>query len=151
MGGAQEALNARPGNYRFVVKNRKGFIRVALETGASLVPVISFGETEILDQPSNAPGTKMRAYQNFVKKWTGISPILVKGQGFTDGSTGLLPYRRPITTVVGKPIDVKKTENPNKEEILRLHERFMTDIRELFDKNKSKYLKNWSNIELVLE
>lgn len=151
MGGAQEALNARPGNYRFVVKNRKGFVKIALETGASLVPVISFGETEILDQPSNAPGTKMRAYQSFVKKWTGIAPIFVYGQGFTEGSPGMLPYRRPITTVVGKPIDVEKVEQPNRDDIDRLHERFTAEIRELFDSNKSKYLKNWSEIELVLE
>lgn len=151
MGGAQEALNARPGNYKFVVKNRRGFVRIALETGASLVPVISFGETEVLNQPDNSPGTKMRAYQNFVKKWTGISPVFVSGRGFTANSAGMLPFRRQITTVVGAPIDVEKVEAPNKDDIDRLHERFTSEIQKLFDNNKSKYLKNWDHIELVLE
>lgn len=44
VGGAQEALNSKPGQYRIVVKKRKGFVKACLETGASLVPVFSFGE-----------------------------------------------------------------------------------------------------------
>lgn len=63
VGGAQEALYARPGNYRLVLNKRKGFIKIAIQTGAALVPVFTFGEIDILDQPSNEPGSKMRAYQ----------------------------------------------------------------------------------------
>lgn len=33
VGGAQEALDARPGAYRLLLKNRKGFIRLALTHG----------------------------------------------------------------------------------------------------------------------
>ena len=44
VGGAAESLEAFPGQYRLVLRKRKGFIRIALETGASLVPVFSFGE-----------------------------------------------------------------------------------------------------------
>jgi 2-acylglycerol O-acyltransferase 2 len=33
VGGAQEALDARPGAYRLLLKNRKGFIRLALMHG----------------------------------------------------------------------------------------------------------------------
>lgn len=29
-----------------VLRNRKGFVRLALQTGASLVPVLSYGETD---------------------------------------------------------------------------------------------------------
>ena len=50
VGGAEESLNARPGIYKLVLKNRKGFVRIAIETGASLVPVFSFGEVEVYDQ-----------------------------------------------------------------------------------------------------
>lgn len=33
VGGAQEALDARPGSYTLLLKNRKGFVRVAIEHG----------------------------------------------------------------------------------------------------------------------
>lgn len=44
VGGAQEAMKSKPGEYKIYLKKRKGFIKVVLETGASLVPVFSFGE-----------------------------------------------------------------------------------------------------------
>jgi len=33
VGGAQEALDARPGSCTLLLKNRKGFVRVAIEQG----------------------------------------------------------------------------------------------------------------------
>lgn len=33
VGGAAESLNSEPGTYRIVIKNRKGFVRVALKAG----------------------------------------------------------------------------------------------------------------------
>jgi len=44
VGGAQESLLAKPGSLRLVLQRRKGFCRVAIRTGAWLVPVLSFGE-----------------------------------------------------------------------------------------------------------
>jgi 2-acylglycerol O-acyltransferase 2 len=46
LGGAKESLDAHPGQYVLTLKNRKGFVKVGLENGASLVPVFSFGKTE---------------------------------------------------------------------------------------------------------
>lgn len=72
IGGAQEALNARPGMYKLVLKRRKGFVKLAIETGTPIVPVFSFNEVEVYDQPSNEPGTRLRRFQDFVKKYTGV-------------------------------------------------------------------------------
>lgn len=33
MGGAAESLESFPGRYRLVLRKRKGFIRIALQTG----------------------------------------------------------------------------------------------------------------------
>ena len=49
-GGAAEALNAHPGEHVLILNKRKGFIKVALETGAQLVPLYSFGENEVFRQ-----------------------------------------------------------------------------------------------------
>jgi Diacylglycerol acyltransferase len=44
VGGAEESLHARPGVLELVLKKRHGFIRMAIETGSLLVPILSFGE-----------------------------------------------------------------------------------------------------------
>ena len=46
VGGAAEALDARPGWAVLTLARRKGFVKMALKTGASLVPVFAFGEGE---------------------------------------------------------------------------------------------------------
>lgn len=46
VGGAQEALNARPGVYKIVLRQRKGFVKLAIQTGSTLVPVFSFSEVD---------------------------------------------------------------------------------------------------------
>jgi 2-acylglycerol O-acyltransferase 1 len=47
VGGQREASLAKPGAMELVLAKRKGFVKVAIETGADLVPVIGFGENEI--------------------------------------------------------------------------------------------------------
>lgn len=150
VGGAQEAFHARPGNYRIILNKRKGFVKLALQTGTPLVPVFSFGETEIVDQVNNNPGTKLRAFQDFVKKWTGIVPIFYFGRGLSAKSFGFLPHGRPITSVVGAPIAVNKIENPTKEQIDELHATFSQAITKLFEDHKDKYL-TIENAKLIID
>ncbi|KHJ82165.1 diacylglycerol acyltransferase [Oesophagostomum dentatum] len=52
VGGAEEAMEARPGSHTLTLKNRKGFVKESLKTGAYLVPVYTFGENEIFHQVS---------------------------------------------------------------------------------------------------
>lgn len=151
VGGAQESLNARPGMYKLVLRNRKGFIKIAIQTGASIVPIFSFNEVEVYDQPSNEPGTKIRAFQDLFKKWTGIAPALFIGRGFFQYSFGLIPRRHPIHTVVGAPIDTVQSFTPSNEEINALHEKFMNALTQLFEDHKEKYLKNADKIRLTIE
>lgn len=47
VGGAAESLKTEPGTYRIVIKNRKGFVRVALKAG-SVNLVCTFATTENL-------------------------------------------------------------------------------------------------------
>merc|ERR1719242_1853341 len=42
LGGAKESLEAHPGLVRLYLAKRKGFVKVALENGATLVPVFGF-------------------------------------------------------------------------------------------------------------
>jgi hypothetical protein len=38
LGGAAESFNASPGNTTLTLKNRKGFVKIALRTGYVLLP-----------------------------------------------------------------------------------------------------------------
>lgn len=151
VGGAQEALNARPGNYKICIKSRKGFVKIALETGASLVPVISFGEVDVYDQPSNEKGTTLRKFQETYKKWTGIAPAIFIGRGFFQYTFGIIPRRSPIHTVVGAPISVEKISSPTRDDVEKLHEKFMTELEKLFNEHKMKYIENQENVKLIME
>ncbi|XP_043337206.1 2-acylglycerol O-acyltransferase 2-like [Cervus canadensis] len=139
VGGVQESLEARPGAYKLVLQNRKGFIRLALMHGADLVPIFSFGENDIHDQVENSPGTWLRWFQDGLQKIMGGSIPLFYGRGVFQYSFGLMPYRRPITTVVGQPIEVQKTPHPSQEEVDRLHQRYMQELENLFEAHKLKY------------
>lgn len=49
VGGEREQRLSANDAYKFVLKSRKGFVRIALRTGASLVPAISFGENNTFE------------------------------------------------------------------------------------------------------
>ncbi|XP_070346775.1 2-acylglycerol O-acyltransferase 2 isoform X4 [Equus asinus] len=139
IGGAQEALNARPGAYTLLLRNRKGFIKLALLHGAALVPMFSFGENDLFDQVENSPSSWLRWIQDKLQKTTSFSFPLFHGRGIFQYSFGFIPYRQPITTVVGKPIAVQKTLNPSQEEVDQLHQRYIKELCDLFEAHKLKY------------
>jgi len=64
-----------------------------------LVPVISFGETDVYDQVQNPEGSLLRRAQEFCRRVTGIAPVALLGRGLFQYSFGVVPQRRPITTL----------------------------------------------------
>lgn len=102
IGGAKESYNCRPGTHKIVLKNRKGFVKLALRNGTSLVPVFSFGETELYDQ---LDGPRLRKFQEALRRWIVIAPIIPIGRGFFQYSFGIIPRRHPVVTV-GKFLSV---------------------------------------------
>uniref|UniRef100_A0AC34G3S1 Acyltransferase n=1 Tax=Panagrolaimus sp. ES5 TaxID=591445 RepID=A0AC34G3S1_9BILA len=139
VGGAEEALDAAPDTHNIHIKSRRGFCRFALKFGTPLVPSYSFGENDYFHQTHPNPrGSRLRNVQTWIKRKFGFCPPFFSGRGiFT--STGLLPFRKPINTVVGSPISVKQIENPTQEDIDQLHEEYCTQLTTLFDEHKTKY------------
>ena len=91
----------------------------------------------------------MRMFQNFAEKWVGFTPVMFFGRGIFQYNYGLLPYRKPITVVVGKPITVEKVENPTSEQILNLHSKYAEELQNLYDEYNPKY--GDTNVKLVIE
>lgn len=96
VGGAAEAYYCKPGSYTIILKKRKGFIKLALKNGTPMVPVLSFGETDLFDQ---VEGPHLRHFQEVLRKWIGLAPVLPIGRGFFQYSFGIIPRRSPVTTV----------------------------------------------------
>ncbi|KAM8835183.1 2-acylglycerol O-acyltransferase 2 [Synchiropus picturatus] len=139
VGGAPEALDAHPGTYNVLLAKKKGFIKMAMENGAYLVPAFSFGENEVFDQVENPRGTWLRWTQERLQSIMGISLPLFHARGIFQYSFGLMPYRKPIATVVGRPIKVKRTEKPTAQQLDDLHQHYMDELSNLFEEHKSNY------------
>ncbi|XP_038563346.1 2-acylglycerol O-acyltransferase 2 isoform X1 [Micropterus salmoides] len=139
VGGAPEALDAHPGSYNVLLAKKKGFIKMAMEHGAHLVPVFSFGENELFEQVKNPRGTWLRWIQERLQSIMGISLPLFHGRGIFQYSFGLIPYRKPINTVVGQPIRVERNEKPTAEELDALHQLYMDELSNLFEEHKGNY------------
>nr|XP_046266851.1 2-acylglycerol O-acyltransferase 3b [Scatophagus argus]XP_046266852.1 2-acylglycerol O-acyltransferase 3b [Scatophagus argus] len=131
IGGAAESLASSPGVDTVVVKQRKGFVRMALEFGADLVPVYSFGENELFQQVIFSDGSLGRRLQDLFKKIVGFAPCL-----FVGGHLAFIPYRSPITTVVGSPISVPKCATPTEEQVDHYHRLYMEGLCKLFHEHK---------------
>lgn len=108
VGGGSESLLSLPGRYDLVLNRRKGFVRVALETGCSLVPVIGYGETESYRTINQLPHDSwLRRWQRKIEKTLGFTVPICIGVGLFM-PFGILPYPVPLNIVIGKPIDVPR-------------------------------------------
>ncbi|XP_071429431.1 2-acylglycerol O-acyltransferase 2 [Pithys albifrons albifrons] len=139
VGGAQEALDARPGSCTLLLRHRKGFVRLAIQHGTPLVPAFSFGENDLFDQVRNPKGSWLRWVQHRLQQVMGISLPLFHARGIFQYSFGVIPYRRPICTVVGKPIPVQKKHKPSEQEVNEVHEKYLNELSKLFEEHKAKY------------
>uniref|UniRef100_A0A5S6QA33 Acyltransferase n=1 Tax=Trichuris muris TaxID=70415 RepID=A0A5S6QA33_TRIMR len=149
VGGAREALEAYPGTHTLVLNERKGFIKTAIQTGADLVPCYSFGENDVYNRFDNH---QLRFLSHFQLIWKSISGWVLPpicGRGMFNYTFGVLPHRRPIYSVVGKPIHVKQCDNPDQAQIDDLHKQYVDQIKELFENYKKLYAST-EQCELVI-
>eukprot|EP00392_Amoebophrya_sp_AT5.2_P009195 g9223.t1 len=99
VGGADEALLAGGGKMRVLLKDRMGFVEVALRTNTPLVPVLVFGETALYRQVFHP---RLRQFQHSMMKKLSFSLPAFRGE--ESGWNPLLPKQTPLHTVFGAPI-----------------------------------------------
>lgn len=108
-----------------VITKHKGFIRFAIQYGVPLVPVFSFGETQVMDPC-------LPTVQKLCLKYLGVPfPIWC-------GRFVMVPRSCGVTVVVGKPIYVQKNENPSEEEINKIHKEYFEALYSLFEGYKDQ-------------
>ncbi|XP_042560476.1 diacylglycerol O-acyltransferase 2-like isoform X2 [Clupea harengus] len=140
VGGAAESLNTTPGVNQVTLKNRKGFVRKALKHGAALVPVFSFGENDTYQQVMFADGSWCRWLQKRLQKIVGFALCVIQGCSLLSADTwGVMPFPKPITSVVGEPISVPQISEPSADEVDRYHALYMASLQRLFDTEKTRF------------
>ena len=142
VGGARESLEAQPGNMRLILQERKGFIKIAIRTGADLVPVLCFGENDLYDQLPPREHPFVHQIQMFILKvWKFTLPFM-HGRGIFNYDVGLMPYRRPMDIVVGAPIKVEQSMATDQEYVDQLHDLYVEELEKLWDHYKVDFAKD---------
>jgi 2-acylglycerol O-acyltransferase 2 len=151
VGGARESLDAQPHRMRLVLKRRKGFVKMAIRTGADLVPVLGFGENDLYDQFQADSHPTIHKIQLLVKKILGFTIPLFHARGVFNYDVGLMPYRRPLNVVVGKPIQVVQDDRPSQESIDRVHEEYVTELERMWELWKDEFARDRNEELQILE
>ncbi|KAK4540274.1 hypothetical protein LTR36_009586 [Oleoguttula mirabilis] len=142
VGGARESLDAKPYTLRLVLKRRKGFVKLAIRTGADLVPVLAFGENDLYDQVEAGAHPLVHKMQLLVKRVMGFTVPLFHARGVFNYDVGLMPYRRPINIVVGKPILIQQAKQPDPAEVDRIHALYVAELVRIWDEWKDTFARH---------
>jgi 1-acyl-sn-glycerol-3-phosphate acyltransferase len=128
-GGEAEQIRTVYQKERVYLKNRKGFLKLAMRKGVPVVPVYVFGASDYYQTSNALLGPRL---------W------LVKNMGvcipFAVGLWGSVFCPRPVRTtiVVGEPLTFafQNPKNPSIEELDDAHKLFCTSLVDLFDQHK---------------
>jgi 2-acylglycerol O-acyltransferase 2 len=126
-GGITEIFYNSQGVECIYIKKRKGFVKLALQAGHPIVPIYTFGNTDLL-----------HCLNWSILKW--ISAKLRVSITFFWGRWGSpIPYRKPLLLAVGRPIDVPTVANPSDAQINEYHQKVIDATIALFDAHKADF------------
>ena len=119
------------------IQKRKGFVRLAIETGTPLVPTYIFGNTDLFNVWYDEGGFFKQLSRMF-----GFGLIILWGR------FGLPIMKRvPLSVVLGTPLEVVQNSKPSKEYVEAVHEQFLVSSKQLFDKYKGYY--GWEDKQII--
>uniref|UniRef100_A0A6V1SPI9 Acyltransferase n=1 Tax=Heterosigma akashiwo TaxID=2829 RepID=A0A6V1SPI9_HETAK len=141
-GGIAEIYLVSRAEERVYLRRRRGFVRVAVQNGADLVPMFLFGNSRILDLVPLGGGADADANRlSRACRRARCAAALFKGR------FGLpIPYRQKIVLVSGKPIQVEQQDNPPQEYIDKLHAQFVASLEALYREHRP----GWEDRPLVV-
>ncbi|GBG77010.1 hypothetical protein CBR_g23340 [Chara braunii] len=125
-GGVQECLYMEKDKEVIFLKQRRGFVRMAMATGSPLVPVFGFGQshTYYFWLPKGQWFRKLSRMIHYV-------PMLYWG---IKGSPVPVPGR--MLVVVGRPIEVPCVKNPTPQQVSEVHDKFVKAMEDIYERHK---------------
>ena len=142
VGGARESLDAKPGLMKLVLKSRKGFVKLAIRTGADLVPILAFGENALYDQVGAESHPLIFKAQLVMKRLLGWTVPLFHARGVFNYDVGLMPYRRPLNIVVGRPIKVLQYPKPDESYVDEIHGLYVSELEKIWEEWKDEFARD---------
>ena len=149
IGGAEEALYAHPGTMRLILKCRRGFFRLALQYGATVVPVLAVGETDLYDTVvftgGKSKSSLFNTFQSTCKSLLGCVLPVFSGTVWGIGGSwpfSFLPHQRqPVRMLVGRPlVQESKISEPTAEQINELRDRYIQSLVQLWREDAPSHL-----------
>lgn len=126
IGGIAELFLVSQTEERLFARQRKGFIKLALRTGAEIVPVYFLGNTSVL---SVLTGSLLRK----IARSTGVTLTWFWGWGGT-----LVPRPKKVLGVLGRPLGIPTTPipEPSQAQIDEFHAKYLAEVQRLFETYK---------------
>ena len=103
------------------------------------MPVLSFGEADLFEQVESAPSSSLYKVQQAIKKCMGFTVPVVHARGIFNYDFGMIPYRHPIHTVVGRPIATQQNDAPGEEQVAAVQSEYIAVLQGLWDAHKDEY------------
>jgi hypothetical protein len=131
-GGVREMMTTKDEKtIRLVLKNRRGIFRLAMMTGSSLVPLLTYGEGELFPPVES---TFMNIINGLTYSWFKIAMPITSLTAIQNWIELYYHPLSPVITHVGDAIKVEKVEAPTDAEIEKLREKYIESVQTLFTK-----------------
>lgn len=130
-GGMDEQIRTSKGEEVVYLKRRKGFIKIAMRKGVSVVPGYVFGCSDAYNTSHALFGLRLWLMKN-------VGACIPLSTGLFFSPICPLPVKQTI--VFGKPLEfeMKEKGSPTAAELDAAHEMFCKALTELFDENKAR-------------
>lgn len=130
-GGVRECMLLQEDSENIFLSTRKGFIKLALQHGVSIVPAFAFGQSSAYHYARLGPPFLPRRAVDMIARAIGFLPMYIWG---AHGSP--LPRPVPIHVVLGKPIHIKqKVSNPTYAQLNEIHAVYVEELKALFHRH----------------
>jgi Diacylglycerol acyltransferase len=145
-GGVAEVFETNEDDECVLLKERVGLIKLAIRTGADIVPCYVFGNTKLLGCWAGEGVPSGRYLLERISRKLGFALILVYGRFLLP-----VPWRKPVLGVMGKAIPTHhlQCDEPTSEQIETIQTILLDEMEALFDRYKQLY--GWEEKKLIIK